>query len=66
VDDEPTQDDIDLAQRKWNLIINDVSPHFNKKKGSPGYTQSSCIMLFYDSFYQRLFDIHPVRIFCFS
>ena len=60
VDQEPTQKDLDIAAEKWGLVIDDKSPHFQRKKGQPGYTQTSCIMLFYDSFYSRLFDIHPV------
>ena len=63
VDEDPTQKDLDLAADKWALIIDNKSPHFHRKKGQPGYTQQSCIMLFYDSFYARLFDIHPVIIF---
>ena len=43
-----------------SLVIDDKSQHFKRKKGQPGFTQQSCIMLFYDSFYSRLFDIHPV------
>ena len=50
VEEEPNQADVERAQAKWDLIIEDKSPHFHQKKGSPGYTQVSCIMLFYDSF----------------
>ena len=60
LDDDPTPEDVEIASMKWNLIIDDKSTHFHRKKGMPGYHQASCIMLFYDSFYQRLFDIHPV------
>ena len=62
LDDDPTPEDVEIASMKWNLIIDDKSTHFHRKKGMPGYHQASCIMLFYDSFYQRLFDIHPVSL----
>jgi hypothetical protein len=29
-------------------------------KGTKGFTYVSCIMMFYDAFYSRLFDVHPV------
>ncbi len=61
VEEAPTSEDITMATQKWSLVIDDKSPHFKRKKGTPGYEQPSCIMLFYDSFYDRLFDIHPVR-----
>jgi hypothetical protein len=61
-DIEPSKEDVELAQQKWNLIIDDESEHFKKKKGQPGYTQASCVSLFFDSFYKRLFDIHPVSL----
>ncbi len=53
--------DLSVARQKWNMILNDTSSYFQKMKGTPGYEQTSCISLFYDSFYSRLFDVHPVR-----
>jgi hypothetical protein len=30
-------------------------------KGTPDFEHTSTLMMFYDTFYSRLFDIHPVR-----
>lgn len=54
-----TEDEIVIARRKWNLIVNDESQHFHKMKGLNGCEVNSCMSLFYDTFYRRLFDIHP-------
>jgi hypothetical protein len=59
-DAEPHEEEIMIASKKWNMILDDKSPHFERKKGTPGYMQNSCLFLFYDVFYTRLFDIHPV------
>jgi hypothetical protein len=59
--DEPiSEEDVELAKLKWGMILDDTCEHFLKNKGQPGYDTPTCIMLFYDSFYNRLFDIHPV------
>ncbi len=57
---EVTQQDIDTASAVWNLILNDESPEFLKKKADENVPFESCIMWFYDTFYNRLFDVHPV------
>jgi hypothetical protein len=61
VDDPPTPADLELAKDTWKQIVENRSEHFLNKMGEPGFSQSSCISLFYDAFYSRLFDIHPVR-----
>jgi len=59
VKDEVTPEDLAVAKFKWNMILTDSSPYFERMKGSPDYEQSSCLSCFYDSFYGRLFDVHP-------
>jgi hypothetical protein len=53
-----------LARRSWDLILNDTAPAFllskleQSKEGDARAT--SAITLFFDLFYGRLFDVHPV------
>jgi hypothetical protein len=47
-----------LATDAWNLILNDTIPDIDaRKKNDPEFTS---VTFFYDSFYARLFDIHPM------
>lgn len=59
--EEPiTQDELDIAHNSWKLILNNTSPEFMARKKDPSFTFPTCIMYFYNSFYDRLFDIHPL------
>ncbi len=49
-----------LASDAWNLILNDKAPEFLAKKGTQGFEYMSSVIFFYDTFYARLFDIHPM------
>lgn len=49
-----------LASNSWDLILNEKSPEFLSKKGDPDFPYQSCVTFFYDSFYLRLFDVHPL------
>ncbi len=49
-----------LASNSWDLILNEKSPEFLSKKGNPDFPYQSCVTFFYDSFYLRLFDVHPL------
>lgn len=60
-----TPETIDATERKyavdsWNLIVTARSPEYLAQKSSPDFQYGSCITFFYDSFYKRLFDIHPM------
>ncbi len=55
--------EIQMGRMKWNLILNDTCPYFNHMRRKGVFQQPSCLSLFYDSFYSRLFDIHPVSYF---
>jgi len=47
-----------IASDSWNLILNDTIPDVDeRKKNDPEFTS---VTFFYDSFYARLFDIHPM------
>lgn len=48
-----------LAEDCWNLVLTDKCPVFLAKKGTKDFPYSSCVPFFYDTFYVRLFDIHP-------
>ena len=55
-----TPEERKLASDSWDLILNEQSPEFLAKKGQPDFQYQSCVTFFYDSFYFRLFDIHPM------
>lgn len=48
------------ASDSWQLILDDKSPEFLQHKGQPDFPYTTCVTFFYDSFYTRLFDIHPM------
>ena len=58
-EDNVSEEDLKLAGAAWELILDDQSPVFIEKKLS-GSVAPSCMMFFYDTFYKRLFDVHPV------
>lgn len=54
-------DEIEAAKHCWSMIMNDSAPEYNRlKKLDPKFPHSSAIVYFYNSFYTRLFDIHPL------
>lgn len=57
--DPVTPDDLALAKKSWNLIVNDESQAWLKAKQDPNFTEISCLSHFYTVFYGRLFDVHP-------
>jgi hemoglobin-like flavoprotein len=44
----------------WNAILDDATPQYIMTKDKPGFTFPSCRVWFYNIFYERLFDIHPL------
>ncbi len=44
----------------WNAILDDASPQYILTKDKPGFAYPSCRAWFYNVFYERLFDIHPL------
>lgn len=60
-----TTEDITPTERKmafdsWQMILTDTTPEYLAKKGTPDFHYGSCVIFFYDNFYLRLFDIHPM------
>lgn len=55
-----TKDERKLAFETFQLVLDDKSPEFLARKGKPDFHYSTCVTFFYDSFYTRLFDIHPM------
>jgi len=55
-----TSQERELAVRSWNLIVTDTAPGFLAKKGKKDFLYHSSVTFFYDTFYSRLFDIHPM------
>ncbi len=58
-------EDISVEERQfasdaWQLILHDTSPEYLARKTDPDFTYASCVTFFYDTFYLRLFDIHPM------
>lgn len=54
-----THQEHDIAEASWNLVLKDKAPEFLAKKGTEGFMYTSCVTFFFDTFYCRLFDIHP-------
>lgn len=59
-----TSIDVANARIAWGMILDDTSPAFKQYKAENAFcSSSSCIMFFYDAFYERLFNVHPVMIY---
>jgi hypothetical protein len=50
----------ELAARSWSLVLNGNSESFIKLSKNPKFPHQNCIIFFYNSFYSRLFDVHPL------
>lgn len=55
-----TPEERKLAKASWDSIVNDKSPEYISRRGTEGFPYNCCVTFFYDSFYTRLFDIHPM------
>lgn len=55
-----SKDEHALASAAWESILNDKSEEFLRMKGTPDFPYSSCVIFFYDTFYTRLFNVHPM------
>ena len=60
LDEQLTEKDVEIAKASWRMITDDTAPGFLALKGTPGFDFPSCIMYFFDNFYSRLFDVHPM------
>eukprot|EP01031_Cornospumella_fuschlensis_P026971 gene26971-32586_t len=61
IPDTITPEERALAARTWNLILDDKAPQYlHNKATNPDFHYNSSVTFFYDSFYIRLFDIHPM------
>jgi len=49
-----------LARYSWDLVTTDKSPEFLNLQNQPDFRYQSCVTFFHDSFYIRLFDVHPM------
>eukprot|EP01031_Cornospumella_fuschlensis_P030044 gene30044-36287_t len=59
-DDQLTNAELDLANNTWKMILTNTSPEFVTLSKDPAFSYPNCIMYFYNCFYERLFDIHPL------
>jgi hypothetical protein len=57
-----TAEEMILANEGWNIILQDHSPIFIRMRETEGerFTHTTCVSFFYESFYARLFDVHPL------
>lgn len=60
-DEKVGADEKESATNVWKAILNNNAPEFlRQKKIDPKFPHASAIVYFYNSFYARLFDIHPL------
>ena len=57
------KEEVKMAKSSWEHIANDTSPVYLDKLTSSTFakTYPTCQDWFLDVFYERVFDIHPVR-----
>ena len=58
--DKLTSTEVSIAKAAWNQIENGSSEYERLKASDPSFKFDSCIEWFYKTFYERLFEIHPV------
>ena len=59
-DGEPmSPDEIEGANSSWKSILNDTAAGYLAAKNTPGFKHNSAMLYFFESFYERLFDIYP-------
>ena len=62
--DPLTEEEINKAAAAWQTILDDTAPEYVRQKDSVSdftdFTYSSAMTYFFDTFYGRFFDIHPV------
>ena len=55
-----SDEDVMIAKESWQQILNGTSPEYLRLLSENQYERDiSCLVWFYDSFYQRLFKVHP-------
>lgn len=60
IDEDLTLEESKAASTAWDLILQDKSPEYLRRKASePNFPYGCCVTFFYDGYYSRLFDIHP-------
>jgi hypothetical protein len=61
-EEELAGDEAGRAVAAWNSVVDDSAPEFNRlKETRADFSHPSALTYFYDTFYHRFFDIHPVR-----
>lgn len=50
----------DLVHSLWEMVLNNTAPEFVQMRKDPCFHYSTCIAFFYDTYYNRLFDVHPL------
>eukprot|EP00981_Chlorochromonas_danica_P001062 scaffold243_cov163-Ochromonas_danica.AAC.15 len=55
-----SDEELVLANTVWKSILNNTAAEFMCRRRDPTFSHITCIMFFYNSFYERLFDVHPV------
>eukprot|EP01031_Cornospumella_fuschlensis_P039216 gene39216-47719_t len=59
-EDSLSNEELDVANNTWKMILTNTSPEFAQLLKQPDFSYPNCIMYFYNCFYERLFDIHPL------
>jgi hypothetical protein len=60
-DEKVTLEEKEAAASSWQAILDNTAPEFlRQQKADPNFPHPSSMVYFYNSFYARLFDIHPL------
>mmetsp|Transcript_28398 Transcript_28398/g.28699 ORF Transcript_28398/g.28699 Transcript_28398/m.28699 type:complete len:319 (-) Transcript_28398:200-1156(-) len=54
-----SETDIALGRMSWRKVTEGASREYRVVSQSPDFSESSCLTWFYNSFYERMFDINP-------
>jgi hypothetical protein len=62
-EDALSKEELDGATACWQSILDDTAAQFLSQRCNPGFEYSTAMTFFFDTFYNRFFDIHPVSNF---
>lgn len=59
--EETTEEEHIMAQSSWAMVLNNTAPKYVElKENDVNFRYHSAVVFFHDSFYNRLFNVHPM------